>query len=121
MTIPLKNGFSLKLNRLNVFMLTLISAVLLIGATTVLIAFTPIREYIPGYADITTKRNSIELTKETDSIQQVLRTNEEFYGRIKMLLNGDITTEEYERIDSIAKVETDIETADLAPIKEDSL
>ncbi|QJP33778.1 M23 family metallopeptidase [Nonlabens sp. Ci31] len=113
--------FSLKLNRLNVFMLTLISAVLLIGATTVLIAFTPIREYIPGYADITTKRNSIELTKETDSIQQVLRTNEEFYGRIKMLLNGDITTEEYERIDSIAKVETDIETADLAPIKEDSL
>jgi murein DD-endopeptidase MepM/ murein hydrolase activator NlpD len=113
--------FSLKLNRLNVFIVTLISAVLLIGATTVLIAFTPIREYIPGYADVTTKRNSIQLTKETDSIQQVLRTNEEFYSRIKMLLNGDITSEEYERIDSIAKVETDIEITNLTPIKEDSL
>lgn len=113
--------FSLKLNRLNVFIVTLISAVLLIGATTVLIAFTPIREYIPGYADVTTKRNSIQLTKETDSIQQVLRTNEEFYSRIKMLLNGDITSEEYERIDSIAKVETDIEITNLKPIKEDSL
>jgi murein DD-endopeptidase MepM/ murein hydrolase activator NlpD len=113
--------FSLKLNRLNVFIVTLISAVLLIGVTTVLIAFTPIREYIPGYADVTTKRNSIQLTKETDSIQQVLRTNEEFYSRIKMLLNGDITSEEYESIDSIAKVETDIEITNLTPIKEDSL
>jgi murein DD-endopeptidase MepM/ murein hydrolase activator NlpD len=113
--------FSLKLNRLNVFIVTLISAVLLIGATTVLIAFTPLREYIPGYADVTSKRNSIQLTKETDSIQQVLRTNDEFYSRIKMLLNGDVTSEEYERIDSIAKVETDIEIRNLKPIKEDSL
>ncbi|WP_213521076.1 M23 family metallopeptidase [Nonlabens sp.] len=113
--------FSLKLNRLNVFIVTLISAVLLIGVTTILIAFTPIREFIPGYADVTTKKNSLQLIRETDSIKQVLRSNEEFYGRIKMLLNGDITSEEYERIDSIAKVETDLEITNLTPIKEDSL
>ncbi|WP_292892395.1 M23 family metallopeptidase [Nonlabens sp.] len=113
--------FSLKLNRLNVFIVTLISAVLLIGVTTILIAFTPIREFIPGYADVTTKKNSLQLIRETDSIKQVLRSNEEFYGRIKMLLNGDITSEEYERIDSIAKVETDLEITNLVPIKEDSL
>ena len=33
--------FSFKLNRLNVFVLTGISAILLIGITTMLIAFTP--------------------------------------------------------------------------------
>jgi murein DD-endopeptidase MepM/ murein hydrolase activator NlpD len=113
--------FSFKLNRLNVFVLTFISAVLLIGATTILIAFTPIRQYIPGYADVTTKKIAIELTKKTDSLRQVARTNEEFYGRIKMLLNGDITSEEYARIDSVAKVETNLIIPDLRPIKEDSL
>lgn len=113
--------FSLKLNRLNVFIVTIISAVLLIGLTTVLIAFTPIREYIPGYADVTTKKIALQLTKETDSLKQLVATNDEFYGRIKMLLNGDITAEEYARIDSIAKVETTVEVPDLSPIKEDSL
>ncbi|OUS19213.1 peptidase M23 [Nonlabens dokdonensis] len=113
--------FSLKLNRLNVFIVTIISAVLLIGLTTVLIAFTPIREYIPGYADVTTKKIALELSKETDSLKQLVATNDEFYGRVKMLLNGDITAEEYARIDSIAKVETTVEVKDLSPIKEDSL
>jgi murein DD-endopeptidase MepM/ murein hydrolase activator NlpD len=113
--------FSLKLNRLNVFIVTIISAVLLIGLTTILIAFTPIREYIPGYADVTTKKIALELSKETDSLKQLVATNDEFYGRIKMLLNGDITAEEYARIDSIAKVETTVEVPDLSPIKEDSL
>jgi murein DD-endopeptidase MepM/ murein hydrolase activator NlpD len=113
--------FSLKLNRLNVFVVTFITAVLLIGVTTILIAFTPLREYIPGYADVSIRKNTIELSKKADSLQQVVRTNEEFYGRIKMLLNGDITTEEYARIDSIAKVETNIEKPDLTPIIEDSL
>ncbi|AGC76564.1 peptidase M23-like protein [Nonlabens dokdonensis] len=113
--------FSLKLNRLNVFIVTIISAVLLIGLTTVLIAFTPIREYIPGYADVTTKKIALQLTKETDSLKQLVATNDEFYGRIKMLLNGDITADEYARIDSIAKVETTVEVPDLSPIKEDSL
>jgi murein DD-endopeptidase MepM/ murein hydrolase activator NlpD len=113
--------FSLKLNRLNVFVVTFITAVLLIGVTTILIAFTPLREYIPGYADVSIRKNTIELSKKADSLQQVVRTNEEFYGRIKMLLNGDITTEEYARIDSIAKVETNLEKPDLTPIIEDSL
>lgn len=113
--------FSFKLTRLNVFILTVTSTVLLVAATTVLIAFTPLREYIPGYADVTTKKNSIELIRKTDSIQQALRVNEAYYERIKMLLNGDITVEEYDRIDSIAKVETDLAPLDIAPIKEDSL
>jgi murein DD-endopeptidase MepM/ murein hydrolase activator NlpD len=113
--------FSFKLTRLNVFILTVTSTVLLVAATTILIAFTPIREYIPGYADVTTKKNSIELIRKTDSIQQALQVNEAYYQRIKMLLNGDITVEEYDRIDSIAKIETDLPPPDIAPIKEDSL
>jgi len=39
---------SFKLTRLNVFFFSGITAILLIGLTTLLIAFTPLREYIPG-------------------------------------------------------------------------
>ncbi|WP_298953456.1 M23 family metallopeptidase [uncultured Nonlabens sp.] len=113
--------FSLKLTRLNVFVVTVISAILLIGLTTAIIAFTPIREYIPGYANMSIRRDTIELAKRADSLEIAIRSNDQFYGRIKMLLNGDITTEEYERIDSIAKVETSTDITDIKLIKEDSL
>ena len=48
---------SLKLNRLNVFVVGSVFAIFLIVSTTILIAFTPLREYIPGYS-------SAELKKE---------------------------------------------------------
>ena len=38
---------SLKLSRLNVFLVVTIAAILLVGGTIFLIAFTPLREYIP--------------------------------------------------------------------------
>lgn len=88
--------FSLKLNRLNVFFITAISALLLIVLTTLLIAFTPLREYIPGYSNAKTKSTAVQLTKETDSLRQVLATKDEQYNRIKKILLGDLTFEEYE-------------------------
>ncbi|WP_321539691.1 hypothetical protein [Flavobacterium piscinae] len=42
--------FSLKLNLMNVFVVVTISAILIISITTYIIAFTPLREFIPGYA-----------------------------------------------------------------------
>ena len=42
--------FSLKLNLMNVFVVLTGGAILLIAITTYIIAFTPLREYIPGYA-----------------------------------------------------------------------
>ena len=62
--------FSFKLSRLNVFVFSTIFAILLIASTTLLIAFTPLREYIPGYSSTTLKKRATELTYETDSLQQ---------------------------------------------------
>jgi type IV secretory pathway component VirB8 len=50
--------FSFKLNRLNVFVFSTLFAFFLIVATTVIIAFTPLREYIPGYSSIALKKES---------------------------------------------------------------
>ncbi len=48
--------FSLKLNLMNVFVVASLGAILLIGITTFIIAFTPLREFIPGYSSIKIKK-----------------------------------------------------------------
>lgn len=117
--ITFEERFSLKLNRLNVFVVTFLSAVFLIAATTVLIAFTSLREYIPGYSSSKLRRESAQLVRETDSLKKQLTINNQQYDRIKKVLNGDISPAEYKKIDSIAKIEIDYSNLDLKPSKED--
>ena len=61
--------FALKLSRLNVFVFSGLFSVFLILATILLIAFTPIREYIPGYSSTALKRQATELNYKTDSLR----------------------------------------------------
>ena len=44
--------FSLKLTLMNVFVVATVGAILIITTTTFIIAFTPLREFIPGYASM---------------------------------------------------------------------
>ena len=57
--------FSFKLNRLNVFVFSSVFAVFLIALTTLIIAFTPLREYIPGYSSARLKKQATDLTYKT--------------------------------------------------------
>jgi len=50
---------SFKLTKLNLFVLISVSVILLIAGTTVLIAFTPLREYIPGYSSTILKKKAV--------------------------------------------------------------
>ncbi|SHG81165.1 M23 family metallopeptidase [Winogradskyella jejuensis] len=112
--------YAIKLNRLNVFVLTALSAILLVGFTTILIAYTPLREYIPGYSSTSLKKKATELTYKVDSLQQQLVFNDQYYASIKKVLTGEVAEFDFNR-DSIieaAKAE-DIEA--VFPNKEDSL
>jgi len=112
---------SFKLNRLNVFVFSMISALLLVGITTVIIAFTPLREYIPGYSSTQLKQQATELAYKTDSIQRVLHLNEQYLASIKQVLTGDLAIEEINR-DSLQSMDRqELENVDLSPSKKDSL
>ena len=50
---------SFKLSRLNVFLSIGFSAILLIAGTTLLIALTPLREYIPGYSSTRLRKQAL--------------------------------------------------------------
>ncbi|PZW44197.1 murein DD-endopeptidase MepM/ murein hydrolase activator NlpD [Mesonia algae] len=83
--------FSYRLTQLNVFVTIGISAIVLIVLTTLLIAFTPLREYIPGYSSPKLKETATQLVYKTDSLQQVIHKQNQYFTSIKRVLNGEIS------------------------------
>jgi len=112
---------SFKLSRLNVFVTGSLCIIGLIGLTTLLIAFTPLREYIPGYSSTKLKKQATDLTYETDSLVRVLNNTNRYLDNIRMVLSGDIENNEVNRDSLREQFELDPSTIDLTPIKQDSL
>ena len=113
--------FSFKLNRLNVFVFSTVFAVLLIAMTTLLIAFTPLREYIPGYSSTALKKRATDLRFKTDSLQQVLAVNEQYINSIRKVLTGDVKTVDFDKDSIIEAAQRDVSNIDLSASRQDSL
>ena len=113
--------FSFKLSRLNVFVFSTIFAVILIAVTTMLIAFTPLREYIPGYSSTSLKKQAVNLTFKTDSLQQALLVNGQYIASIKKVLTGDVKTVDFNRDSILQEAQKDAEGFDFTPSKQDSI
>ena len=112
---------SFKLTRLNVFIVVGFSIIILIALTTFLIAYTPLREYIPGYSSVKLKRQATELMFETDSLKRQLDINQQYYSSIKKVLTGDVDEVDFNK-DSILLIEPrDTGGLDIQISKEDSL
>jgi murein DD-endopeptidase MepM/ murein hydrolase activator NlpD len=112
--------FSLKLSRLNVFVLGGVFSILLIAVTTVLIAFTPIKEYIPGYSSSKLKAEAIKLTFDAEALKQKLAILENYTKALKPVLTGEITSEEIDSLQVKAR-QSVIDESKLNATKEDSL
>lgn len=112
---------SFKLNRLNVFVSGTLFMIALIGVTTLIIAFTPLREYIPGYSSTRLKRQATELTYRTDSLVTVLNYTNQYLDNVRMVLSGDIENNEVSRDSLFEQFKLDPSSIDLTPIREDLL
>lgn len=82
--------FSLKLSRLNVFVLGGLLAFLLILITTFIITFTPVKEYIPGYSSTNLKIKATKLAFETDSLKRKLDLLNAYTKALQPILKGEI-------------------------------
>lgn len=112
---------SFKLSRLNVFVTGSLFMIALIGLTILLIAFTPLREYIPGYSSTALKRQATELTYKTDSLVRTLNYTNRYLDNIRMVLKGDIENNEINRDSLFEQFKIDPSSVDLTPTREDSL
>lgn len=82
--------FSFKLNLMNVFVTFTLGGIFLILITTFIIAFTPLREFIPGYSSTELKRNATRLAIKSDSLETALRQNEVYIKGIQKVLKGEL-------------------------------
>ena len=98
--------FSLRLTLMNVFVVATLGALLIIFITTFIIAFTPLREFIPGYASTQLKKDATELALKSDSLSQALKKNEAYIQSIKKILTGDLDYAKFNK-DSITASATE--------------
>lgn len=97
--------FSFKLNLMNVFVTFTLGGIFLILITTFIIAFTPLRELIPGYSSTELKKNATELAIKSDSLETALNKNEAYIKGIQKVLRGELEYAKFNK-DSIL-AETD--------------
>lgn len=110
--------FSLRLTLMNVFVVATLGAILLIFITTVIIAFTPLREFIPGYASADLKRNATQLALKSDSLEVALQRNEAYISSVKKVLLGEVEVHKFNKDSLIAAEQQPLET-DLKPTNDE--
>ena len=83
-------SFSLKMSPLGFIIgiaaLTIVMTTLVIS----LVAFTPLREYIPGYGNVTERRLIVNLSTKADSLEQILSARDAYMNSILNVLNEKV-------------------------------
>ncbi|MFO7869520.1 MAG: M23 family metallopeptidase [Bacteroidales bacterium] len=81
---------SYRLTRLNVFFLFGFSSVILILLAYVLIAYTPLKEYvIPNYPKLEERQKIVETAIKTDSLAYKLKVQEKYLAVLQDILRGE--------------------------------
>jgi len=111
--------FSLRLTLMNVFVVATLGALLIIFITTFIIAFTPLREFIPGYASTQLKKDATELALKSDSLSQALKKNEAYIQSIKKILTGDLDYAKFNKDSITASANETLSEEDLQASKAD--
>lgn len=106
-----------RLSRMNVIIFIGGFAITLILLVILLIAFTPIREFIPGYPDGKTRKGYIENALKVDSLEREMNNWLQYYENISIVLNGG----EPRTIESKPDTSRKYSNIDFSKSEEDSL
>jgi len=79
-----------KLTRLSVYIALSTLFVILVGLTVALIAFTPLKLYIPGYGTAQKAKEYEMLKMKADSIELNLIKKQEYIDNIEKILKGNV-------------------------------
>lgn len=78
--------------------------VLLLALVMTLIIFTPLKEYIPGYADVGLRRDVTRLISKSDSLQAVQNARDNYFKNLRAVLLGRAGVEALDRKDKPALI-----------------
>lgn len=84
--------FNFRLSQLHVLTALSVLAVILVVLAILLIAFTGLREFIPGYPDGNMRQMIAQNALRVDSLENELLKRDRFFKSIRLVLNGGDTT-----------------------------
>lgn len=84
-----KEKISFQLSGINVFVFLGITSLLLVFLTGLLLAFTPLRELIPGYTNPRMVQQTYENARVIDSLEIQLKAQEEMLADIQAVMLGN--------------------------------
>lgn len=96
----LEEAWHLRLSRLSVFLVASSLFVLTFVLITLLIVFTPIRYYLPGYVESTDKMNVVREAMMVDSLKRDAELNNTYLQLIQSILAGDVKPDSLLRNDT---------------------
>lgn len=83
-----------RLTRLNVIIISTFIFTLLFTGTIAVVSYTPIKEYIPGYASNKMRKQSAENAFKLDSLFNAYRQSNQQLSAIRKVLTGEVDIEE---------------------------
>jgi hypothetical protein len=95
-----RERWSFQLSARNLFVAVGLSVIVLVVLTTILIAFTSLREYIPGYMQTDLVEQVHKSTATIDSLEQKLYEQDLMLANIKALIMGEEISEKEHKRDS---------------------
>jgi len=110
-----------KTSKLSVLMLSLLSFSAIAGLVYASIAYTSLKEYIPGYDSTELRKQAVQNLFVTDSLITLYNQNLQYLNAIRAVLNEDISFEDPERMDQSLQVENQDAPEFISSIPEDSL
>jgi len=99
---------SLTLSRLNVFAFAGFFVFVCFFSTLLLIAYTPLSEYVPGKSSLEVQKNLIELSIKSDSLEGILLNKAVYLKNITNLISGNELITPIENNNSAAEKEAEI-------------
>ncbi|MGM0529831.1 MAG: M23 family metallopeptidase [Bacteroidota bacterium] len=80
----------MRLSRLNMLAVFGSGAILIIILVSVLIAYTPLREFIPGYPEGDVRRKMVENYQKLDSLEKELSLRSQYIDNISTVMTGGV-------------------------------
>jgi murein DD-endopeptidase MepM/ murein hydrolase activator NlpD len=77
-----------RMTQYSAFLLITFLVLFIIGATASLIAFTNLREFIPGYPDVIMRRNILISAIRLDSLDRELALRDKYFANISAIIQG---------------------------------
>jgi len=85
----LEEVWNLIMTRYNAFLLVTFILLFIIWGTATLISFTNLREFIPGYPDVTMRRNILMSAIRLDSLDRELRLRDKYFDNLNAIISGN--------------------------------